>query len=78
MKAPANCQWFSVSLCVQMKIQGALDMHTGICLSCLSCLQEKDAAASSDDYGKDLATVQALQRKHEGFEVSIRTQIFSI
>jgi len=23
----------------------------------------------SDDYGKDLASVQALQRKHEGFEV---------
>ena len=61
-----------------MEIQCTLDMHTGICLSCLSCLQEKDAAASSDDYGKDLATVQALQRKHEGFEVSIRTQLFSI
>ena len=30
--------------------------------------QEKDAALS-DDYGKDLASVQALQRKHEGFEV---------
>jgi spectrin beta len=26
-------------------------------------------AALSDDYGKDLATVQALQRRHEGFEV---------
>ena len=31
--------------------------------------QEKDAALS-DDYGKDLASVQALQRKHEGFEVN--------
>jgi len=30
-------------------------------------VQEKDAALS-DDYGKDLASVQALQRKHEGFE----------
>ena len=63
---------------MQTEIQCTLDMHTGICLSSLSCLQEKDAAASSDDYGKDLATVQALQRKHEGFEVSIRTQIHSI
>ena len=41
---------------------------------CLLCVfyvflsQEKDAALS-DDYGKDLASVQALQRKHEGFEV---------
>ena len=26
--------------------------------------------ALSDDYGKDLASVQALQRRHEGFEVS--------
>ena len=30
--------------------------------------QEKDAAVS-DDYGKDLASVETLQRKHEGFEV---------
>lgn len=30
-------------------------------------LKEKDAGLS-DDYGKDLASVQALQRKHEGFE----------
>ena len=33
-------------------------------------LSQKDAALS-DDYGKDLASVQALQRKHEGFEVCI-------
>lgn len=31
-------------------------------------LQEKETALS-DDYGKDLASVQALQRRHEGFEV---------
>eukprot|EP00118_Oscarella_pearsei_P018140 m.184464 g.184464 ORF g.184464 m.184464 type:complete len:3710 (+) comp39319_c1_seq2:34-11163(+) len=30
-------------------------------------ISEKDAALS-EDYGRDLATVQALQRKHEGFE----------
>jgi hypothetical protein len=29
---------------------------------------EKDAILSSDDYGRDLASVQALQRKHEGVE----------
>ena len=31
-------------------------------------LQEKEMALSND-YGKDLASVQALQRRHEGFEV---------
>ena len=29
---------------------------------------EKDEALSKDDLGKDLRTVQALQRKHEGLE----------
>lgn len=33
-------------------------------------VQEKDVALS-DDYGKDLASVQALQRKHEGFQVKL-------
>eukprot|EP00118_Oscarella_pearsei_P025242 m.307813 g.307813 ORF g.307813 m.307813 type:complete len:2422 (+) comp42859_c0_seq1:216-7481(+) len=31
-------------------------------------ISEKDAAMSTDDYGRDLASVQALQRKHEGLE----------
>ncbi|BFZ06026.1 hypothetical protein BsWGS_09066 [Bradybaena similaris] len=31
-------------------------------------IQEKDAALNSDNYGHDLASVQALQRKHEGVE----------
>ena len=29
---------------------------------------EKDAILSTDDYGRDLASVQALRRKHEGVE----------
>ena len=33
---------------------------------------EKDGALS-DDYGRDLASVQALQRNHEGFEVTIHS-----
>ena len=50
-----------------------LHTHNGTCLSsCWSHLQEKDVAVSTDDYGKDLATVQALQRKHEGFEVRMK------
>ena len=34
----------------------------------ISWIMEKDAILSSDDYGRDLASVQALQRKHEGVE----------
>jgi len=33
-----------------------------------SWINEKDTVLSSDDYGRDLASVQALQRKHEGLE----------
>ena len=35
-------------------------------------IQEKDSTLS-DDYGKDLASVQALQRKHEGYEVRVHS-----
>nr|CAD7403707.1 unnamed protein product [Timema cristinae] len=31
-------------------------------------ISEKDVVLSSDDYGRDLASVQTLQRKHEGVE----------
>ncbi|ESO95207.1 hypothetical protein LOTGIDRAFT_202396 [Lottia gigantea] len=34
----------------------------------IAWIQEKDTVLSSDDYGRDLASVQALQRKHEGVE----------
>jgi len=34
----------------------------------ISWIQEKDVILSTDDNGRDLASVQALQRKHEGVE----------
>ncbi len=34
----------------------------------ISWINEKDAIISSDDYGKDLASVQALQRKNVAIE----------
>jgi spectrin alpha len=34
----------------------------------ISWVNEKDLLLSSDDFGKDLASVQTLQRKHEGVE----------
>ena len=33
-----------------------------------SWISEKDVVLSLDDYGRDLVSVQALQRKHEGLE----------
>ena len=36
-------------------------------------IMEKDTAVSSEDYGHDLASVQALVRRHEGFEVCLPT-----
>lgn len=35
-------------------------------------IAEKDVVLSSDDYGRDLASVQTLQRKHEGMYVTIK------
>lgn len=34
----------------------------------LGWIAEKEATLSSDDFGRDLNNVQALQRKHEGTE----------
>lgn len=34
----------------------------------IAWINEKDAILSSDDVGHDLASVQALQRKHEAIE----------
>ena len=31
-------------------------------------MEEKDATLNTDDFGHDLATVQRLQRKHDGLE----------
>lgn len=34
----------------------------------IAWISEKDVVLGSDDHGRDLATVQTLQRKHEGVE----------
>ena len=34
----------------------------------MAWIAEKDTMLSTDDYGRDLASVQTLQRKHEGIE----------
>ena len=47
-------------------------MHTFVrdADDCLDWISEKDKVVSSSDYGDDLESVQALQVKHEGFEVN--------
>ncbi|XP_076180788.1 spectrin beta chain, non-erythrocytic 5 kst isoform X2 [Ptiloglossa arizonensis] len=37
----------------------------------ISWIQEKETALSSDGYGHDLETIQALVRKHQGFETDL-------
>lgn len=37
----------------------------------ISWIHEKDTVLSNEDYGQDLETIQALVRRHEGFEVSL-------
>lgn len=37
----------------------------------ISWIQEKEATLSSDGYGHDLETIQALVRKHQGFETDL-------
>lgn len=34
----------------------------------ISWINEKDTLLSTDDYGRDLPSVQALERKHDGLE----------
>ena len=51
-------------LCMYVQVTYCTHINGVVMMS----LQEKETALS-DDYGKDLASVQALQRRHEGFEV---------
>lgn len=47
----------------------------------ISWIQEKDATLSSEGYGQDLETIQALVRKHQGFETdlaAVKEQVESV
>lgn len=54
----------------QEKLHGARDIQrfNRDADETIGWISEKDAVLSSDDYGRDLVSVQALQRKHEGVE----------
>ena len=42
----------------------------------LEWIQEKDLVVSSDDYGHDLESSQALLSRHDGLEVSLINGFF--
>ncbi|XP_043282558.1 spectrin beta chain, non-erythrocytic 5 isoform X2 [Venturia canescens] len=47
----------------------------------IAWIQEKEASLSSDGYGHDLETIQALVRKHQGFETdlaAVKEQVESV
>jgi len=47
----------------------------------ISWIQEKDATLMSEGYGQDLETIQALVRKHQGFETdlaAVKEQVESV
>ncbi|XP_053212819.1 spectrin alpha chain-like [Panonychus citri] len=59
-----------LTLLRQQKLAGAqeIQIFNRDANETISWILEKDLVISSDDYGKDLVSVQALQRKHEGIE----------
>lgn len=52
-------------------LAGAKRVHTFVrdADDAIEWIQEKDLMVSTDDFGRDLQSVQALSVKHEGFEV---------
>lgn len=75
--------WSPTDVPVPLRVGSCLACRQGSRLSltnvhvCLACrdadetkewIEEKNQALNTDNYGHDLASVQALQRKHEGFE----------
>ncbi|KAJ8038539.1 Spectrin alpha chain, non-erythrocytic 1 [Holothuria leucospilota] len=52
------------------KLDGALEIQTfnRDADETISWINEKDTLLSTDDYGRDLPSVQALERKHDGLE----------
>ena len=60
----------------QNRVLGGIPGNSKICLLFLirdadetnAWIAEKDSILSSDDYGRDLAGVESLQRKHDGIE----------
>ncbi|CAM1308149.1 SPTAN1 (predicted), partial [Pycnogonum litorale] len=68
-----NCKWSQLQTVTQERAQQLGSAHEVQRFhrdvdETKDWIQEKDAALNNDDYGRDLRSVQALQRKHEGTE----------
>lgn len=76
-KSELNIQWENLKKRTdnrRMTLEAAKEIHifNRDANDALQRIQEKEKPLSSEDYGKDLSSVQALQKKHSGFEVSHR------
>ena len=58
------CEFFLFVFCVCVHVCSVQDFHQ-MCDETRSWIGEKDQALSTDDCGRDLASVQALQRRHQ-------------
>ncbi|VDM96402.1 unnamed protein product [Thelazia callipaeda] len=72
-KAEVNDAWHRLNTLAATRREGLFGAHQVQRFNrdideTLAWIGEKDATLSSDDYGRDLNNVQALQRKHEGTE----------
>lgn len=63
MNHSINIWVHSISLCAELNVLVFRDAD-----DTKAWISEKDTALSTSDYGRDLASVQALQRKHEVLE----------
>ncbi|ODM90518.1 Spectrin alpha chain [Orchesella cincta] len=63
-----NQKWNSLQQVTQEKAEKLGRLRFSGSIGTKDWIAEKDEALSKDDLGKDLRTVQALQRKHEGLE----------
>ncbi|GFT80923.1 spectrin beta chain, non-erythrocytic 5 [Nephila pilipes] len=78
--------WEELKECAQSRqeaLAGAKQVHTfdRSADETISWIHEKDSVLSNEDYGQDLETIQALVRRHEGFErdlAAVKEQVVAL
>ncbi|XP_035225862.1 spectrin beta chain, non-erythrocytic 1-like isoform X1 [Stegodyphus dumicola] len=78
--------WEELKECAQSRqeaLAGAKQVHTfdRSADETISWIHEKDTVLSSEDFGHDLETIQALVRRHEGFErdlAAVKEQVVAL
>lgn len=67
--------WISGSLCVCLNLFGffhRIELFQKICDELKGWIGEKISGINLDDVGKDLKSVQALQRRHQNLEQELK------